>query len=62
MENDDYGKGGVVHQQNTPGELGSEIVVPIKLMMPNCAEDLESFIDSRIEYKIKQMMLRGRIP
>ena len=62
MNRDEFAKGGVVHQQNTPGGLGSEIIVPIKLMMPNCAEDLEHFIDHRIEYKIKQMLLRGRRP
>ncbi|MCK9569693.1 hypothetical protein M0R72_12190 [Candidatus Pacearchaeota archaeon] len=51
-----YSKGGVVRSQNTPGEPGSEIIVPIKLMIPSSIEDLESFIDRRVEMKFREMV------
>ena len=59
MEREDYRRGGVVHQQNMLGEAGPETIVPIQYTFPNTMEMLNTIIDERIAYKIKQLMRKG---
>jgi len=48
-------KGGVVRQQNTPGEPGAEIVLQV-CTFPNSIEMLNRIIDERVDAKLNKMM------